>query len=410
MANGFSYDTIQEAKDAMADEKLRGYRTKLLYLPNNKYRVVRVAKVIISEPKGLDLASVGMALDRKEKYELAKRETALAKQKANMLQETVDREARKRLLPPEVETTLALELAARERRRIEAGVAPGREVGAIRWAGKVPMKVTPETAGAIGQREMTRLVKAQDILKTEENLKSEIDKLQDRKVELIGGITTEGEEVKGEIPHLKKEQELAQEREDSIAVQSFEKDIAKAKWNLELLEAESAEYGKAYTAIEKQVPKAKEMIAKGGAFTPTARTAMAIASRLESAKGEVAKGTTEVAEIVTGRKGVSGRAARPRSPVAGMRAIIPTSGDKPGYKHLAKIGITGAPRIAQAPGGGAGGMSYMGEARIVGIPTQKNIAQLPIPGEPTTMPRIAQIPTGKPRIANMDWMFRKKRE
>ena len=81
---------------------------------------------------------------------------------------------------------------------------------------------------------------------------------------------------------------------------------------------------------------------------------------------------------------------------ASMKKVIPIPGDEE-HGYLAKIGITGAPRIAQAPGGGTGGMSYMGKARIGSAPAQGDIRQMPRPRIVSSegIPRIVGTGSGR---------------
>jgi hypothetical protein len=112
---------------------------------------------------------------------------------------------------------------------------------------------------------------------------------------------------------------------------------------------------KEYSKVEKQLPKAKEVEAEGGAYLPAVRTALAAGARVSAGVQElkgVGSKTLETMATKSSFVAPSGLGHFRK----GMKKAIPVSAELAQAKgekvvYLAKIGKVGAPEIAQAPTG-----------------------------------------------------------
>ena len=385
----------KSAQDAVAIAKAQGYLQAKYYWDGSKWKVLYGPKTefgATKEPESTPRRDVNLprfvaATEHAEKRELQRREVALAQQRAQLAEAELERERTRKAeeprtfrLPPKAEPYLEAQLEAMEKRRIRAGIAPGREVGAIRYVGgqkvHLPIKVSSETEEAIGQKEMSRLIAAQDALQG-------WDPYQEKDEQ--GRVTVKYR--KEEILEKAKEQTSAALQAINKKIEAGEELPADYKGNMAVLKRTNRQIDKQLKEIE----NLRETVRTGGAYSPKVRTGIAIAERLkalEKAEFKLGKGIIEHTGREWKRKG---------GPIAGMKALLPTPGTTPGYKHLAKIGITGAPRIAQLP------------SKVTEETHMPLIAQIPgIAGKSAYMPRIVQLP-GKPRIADIDWILRREK-
>jgi len=209
-------------------------------------------------------------------------------------------------LGEETEATISRELEAREKERIRKGIP----IGKIRTAGGIPIRVTEDAAKAIGQKEEARLIKAQETLARIPQLDAQYKELQRNE----SYWKFEKDKHTKSLETMKAQVGLHQARPEDLI--KTEQELHNAEYNLESVQNQKAGMEKELIELRRQEPKLQEMVVKGGSYSPTVRTAMVAATRLQSATGEFAAGTTKT--ILSG--GLQKPRGERRSPTGGLEA------------------------------------------------------------------------------------------